>query len=151
MKILLNIMALLFIIGCTPNPSHHSDEAKEDALNQLEAVDVDFYSFLNYFNSDTDFQKSRVLFPLKLEYLGENMEEIVQERIGADEYQIIDLSYSEDIMNREQDAYEQIVNKISDNMMSIELRGVENGINVQYRFQKILDRWYLEFIGDYST
>ena len=106
-------------------------------------VDLDFKNFISYFNKSSEFQLSRVKFPLKAEVLDSDYEKI-EILIVKKYYQVNDfnleqnLEYNLEIIEKKDKAF-------------IEIRGIDNGIMIDYVFEKIKGKWLLTEITDLST
>ena len=136
MKIIISFVLTLFIVSCTQKNTEKS------------SVDETFQVFLNKFNNDSIFQKSRVKFPLSVvEMDNENYSE-VKRRIKRKDYIIIDLKEDRVIQKRE--GYTQKI-ELKNDKATIEIRGIENGIMEDYYFEKINSKWILVGWNDSST
>ncbi|MBK6265644.1 DUF4348 domain-containing protein [Marivirga sp. S37H4] len=111
--------------------------------------DIDFDSFLREFSSNKEFQLLRVDFPLKVKILEiEDKEEI--QAISKEEWHHTNLLDTANIKSRKVDAYSQTMH-VNESEAIIELRGIDNGISIDYKFQKVKGRWYLKEILNAST
>ncbi|WP_444666809.1 DUF4348 domain-containing protein [Flavobacterium columnare] len=106
------------------------------------SIDDDFKSFLEVFSKDSVFQLSRVTFPLVLEEWIDPETGTEKKLIDKKTYEILDFRYPKDALTREYDRYTQTV-KFKDNKAVVEIRGVDNGIYVDYIFEKINGKWLL--------
>ncbi|MFT3794155.1 DUF4348 domain-containing protein [Flavobacterium sp.] len=98
-------------------------------------IDEPFNAFLLHFNTDTVFQKSRVVFPLvTMQAETENSDQLSKKFITEADYQSIDLSWN--------DSYTQQV-LLNDRKATIQIRGVDNGIHTDVFFEKKNGQWKL--------
>lgn len=117
-----------------------------------ENVDERFDTFLSYFNKDSLFQVSRIVFPLRYKEVDWDTEglDLVERRVEPATFRMMDFSYDPAVANRELDAYEQTI-KVKGSKAIIEIRGIENGISTDCYFEKRKGKWMLYFIEDSST
>lgn len=121
-------------------------------------ADENFEDFLKDFSRDSLFQISRIKFPLKVKEIDlESMEEIkvnksgFKERtISKSEYTKLDFTYPKDALTRELDRYSQ-KNILKNNLMTVEIRGIDNGIYSDFYFEKINGKWFLKSWKEQST
>tara|TARA_R110001583_G_scaffold171794_3_gene325534 strand:- start:749 stop:1246 length:498 start_codon:yes stop_codon:yes gene_type:complete len=112
----------------------------EKEVNEIS--DTDFDTFLKRFNKDSIFQKSRINFPMTVKELEYENYEIIEKIINLDNYNIIDLTIDKSSETREYDQYSQKT-LIKENKAIIEIRGIDNGINCEYEFEKKNEKWKL--------
>ncbi len=142
--VFITVTLLYCLIACSQNKS-------ASAVNG-----EDFKVFLDRFNNDFEFQKSRILFPFiheSVEYdefETENGEIHFQEKLittetQESEWEKLDLTWDSSYAEREIDAYTQEIETVGDNT-SIYYKGVENGIHLQIVFVRKNKQWYLQKI-----
>ena len=108
--------------------------------NQQEK-DTSFQSFLTRFSADSQFQLSRVDFPLTIKLLDiMDNEEVIQ--LEKDEWVYLDLLDTAGANSRPIDAY-ALSTRLVDSLAYLQLRGVDNGIRIDYIFHKREEKWYL--------
>ena len=122
-------------------------QRKESTLDGNISIES-FENFFTKFKADSSFQVSRVKFPLTISTWGEDDNEVTYD-IQVDNWRHIKLEYDSQIRTRKIDAYIQEVKLYSDSA-KVELRGVDNGISVDYVFRKVDGRWMLISERDYS-
>lgn len=114
-----------------------------------ETVDNNFNDFIEKFSTDTTFQISRIKFPLKIQWYDvSNFKDtlIYKDRSG---FKMMDFRKKPKSQN---DNWEQkIVVDKNNTTATIEIRGIENGLVVDYFFEKINAAWMLIEIHDSST
>lgn len=149
------IVSLLFITiltACGNRPIHSADGGINELQGQIiaskEAVDDNFNVFIEKFSADSTFQQSRVKFPLKTKWydLSNGRDSIIyQDRAG---FKMMDFS-----KKKTSGQYVQWVQKIvvDREKARIEIRGIKNGIMVDYLFEKVSGAWMLIEIKDSST
>ncbi len=146
------IISCLLLFSCNSNTSDFtnvkSGQAAMDSSIQNEIAYNDFNSFIEKFSTDTLFQISHTIFPLKITW-----HEIERDTIfykGKSEVEFVDFRIKE--YNGEVDRWKQnIVIEESKKYAVIEIRGVDNGIHVDYIFKIINDAWMFVEIDDSST
>lgn len=156
MKIRILTIFLILILACKQSEKETqvgitTDKSKSELNNQTkviipENVDSEFNLFLEFFSSDSTFQISRVNFPLKVKHLDiENG--ILKNRIiePTDYYLKRFLPFN----NKNQDYTQEI--DIKNDKVIIFIRGIENGLVVDYEFDKIHGKWKLITWTDQST
>lgn len=134
------IISCLLLFSCNSNTSDFSNvkssQAVADSSIQNEIVHNDFNSFIEKFSTDTLFQISHTIFPLKITW-----HEIERDTIfykDKSEVEFVDFRIKE--YNGEVDRWKQnIVIAKSKKSAVIEIRGVDNGIHVDYIFELIND------------
>lgn len=164
-KIFLFLISFLFI-NCKNEISKNDNKKVEKPKienikteNQTSKItDENFEAFLNNFSRDSLFQISRVKFPLKVKEIDlESMEEINENKSGfkertisKSEYTKLDFTYPNDALTRELDRYSQ-KNILKNNLMTVEIRGIDNGIYSDFYFEKINGKWFLKSWEEQST
>lgn len=113
-------------------------------------VDNNFNLFLQVFNKDSLFQISRVKFPFIQKEWIDPENGTLKKLIDKKAYEILDFSYPKDALTREFDKYTQKI-KINKNKVTIEIRGIDNGIFSDYFFEKINGKWMLISCDEQST
>ncbi len=151
---LLFILASIFI-ECKPEIRKAEDKNQtENKVSEFKIpnnVDDNFNVFLSYFSKDSIFQVSRVNFPLKvIEIDDNNMMETIERTVEKEEYTKLDFEYPKDALTREFDRYTQKI-KAKGNNVTIEIRGVDNGIYSDVYFEKVKGKWFLKSWKDTSN
>ena len=163
MKIVYYILFIIltgFFMSCSgcKNQNSSSEERPENELTakldtfetQLEEPE-DFHLFLEKFNHSEMFQMRRIKFPLPV--IVPNMDDSamrpVEDTITKYEWETIDLSYDSTYLTREYDQYYQVSYTSKDTTI-LKLRGVNNGIHIDYIFTLSENRWYLVSFKDAS-
>ncbi|MDX6183019.1 DUF4348 domain-containing protein [Flavobacterium sp. Fl-77] len=104
----------------------------------------EFASFFEKFNKNKTFQMSRIHFPLTVKLNNDDFE-LVDYIIKKEEYTIINLN-----KNKEERDYNQKTILKKDKVI-IQQRGVNNGIFIDYVFEKRKGLWFLKTWIDEST
>lgn len=145
------IISCLLLFSCNSNTSDLTNIKSgqtSDSLIQNQIDHHDFNSFIEKFNTDTLFQISHTIFPLKITW-----HEIERDTIfyrGKSDVEFVDFRIKE--YNGEVDRWKQnIIIGESNKSAVIEIRGVDNGIHVDYIFKIINDAWMFVEIDDSST
>ena len=135
----------------TVKPVSKEQEILKEEKQETKIADEDFETFLKEFSQDSIFQMSRVKFPLKVNEIDFESESGTKENIvSKSEYKKMNFTYPEDAATRELDAYTQ-KNVLKNNLMIVEIRGVDNGIYTDIVFEKINGKWFLKTYTDQST
>jgi len=121
-------------------------------LSKIESSELDslteneFVGFLIKFSLDADFQRSHIAFPLKEVTMEmDSITTFKTSQIPVEEWEFFD--FISEIQ------YLIIIHEkpLNPNTQHIHLRGNENGISVEYIFQKINGEWMFVQINDQST
>lgn len=145
------IISCLLLFSCNSNTSDLTNIKSgqtSDSLIQNQIAHHDFNSFIEKFSTDTLFQISHTIFPLKITW-----HEIERDTIfyrGKSDVEFVDFRIKE--YKGEVDRWKQnIIIDESNKSAVIEIRGVDNGIHVDYIFKIINDAWMFVEIDDSST
>jgi hypothetical protein len=156
MKHFLFLLTIL-ILGCNSNSTKRINDSTSGILdpekivqNKTEAEKEAFESFFEKFKSDSVFQKDRILFPLiSLQWeIGDD--EPTKRLINRDDWRFWDFRYDDNFATRDTDAYTQ-QKKVYGDSVRIEIRGVDNGIYIDYDFLVRSNKWTLIMEKDYSN
>ena len=108
----------------------------------------DFCSFLGKFCKDSVFQKQRIHFPLDMNYLDDDFNE-VKENWTQEKWKFSRFYYNCDSIAT---LYYDFQRTFKDTDLRILIiQGFNNGINAQYTFKRINDIWIMIKYEDYST
>ncbi|MFN7328906.1 MAG: DUF4348 domain-containing protein [Bacteroidota bacterium] len=138
---LLFILLTISLVGCGTKTTELTTDKNVQGEN--------FDDFFNKFRSDSIFQMERVKFPLTL-VTWDIDDNLATEEIDRENWRHLKLEYKDEFGTREIDAYTQET-KIYADSAKIELRGVDNGIHVDYVFNKVDGQWTLTTERDYSN
>ncbi|WP_207420225.1 DUF4348 domain-containing protein [Desertivirga brevis] len=147
------LILVSFLSCCADRPtSGISNNLKENYSvigGAREAVDSNFNDFIEKFSSDTAFQISRTRFPLKVKwYNNENdRDSLIYKDRSA--FEMIDFRKKKSDTKYDKWEQKRMVDKATS--ARIEIRGIDNGIMVDYLFEKIKGAWMLIEIDDDST
>ncbi|MCV9933784.1 DUF4348 domain-containing protein [Flavobacterium sp. LS1R47] len=120
----------------------NDEKEPEDASDKTNQED--FNHFFRLFNHDAVFQISRVNFPLKVKINNDDLE-LVDYIIPKEKYTSIDLD-----KKPEERGYKQQLILKKDKAV-IQQRGIDNGIFIDYFFEKKDGKWQLVTWVDIST
>lgn len=147
-------LAFILFIACgdTSKTSLNKQLGNENsnAIPTKEFIDSDFNLFIDKFSNDSTFQLSRTKFPLKIRWydIDNDNDYIFYE--NKSNFEIIDFRKKKSTGVDNQ--WEQKINLDTNNTSAIiEIKGIENGILVNYFFEKINGAWILTAIEDIST
>lgn len=109
-----------------------------------------FRNFIHEMSINHEFQKERVLFPLKVERLNVWDFEIIEDTIESSEW------VHQNFLRDNDESFTTICFSEECSFSSLDqiilgTLGRENGIFIRYHFRLINEKWYLYKIQDYST
>jgi hypothetical protein len=144
------ILTALFFVSCGPKStdSTATDHIADTSSISKNGEEEDFNQFFKKFTTDSVFQMQRTKFPFRVIWLteeGETTHETDKENWTHPTFYFED-SYA----TRPVDAYTQKI-KIYTDSATLEQRGVDNGIYVDYLFLKDKGKWILNSGRDYSN
>ncbi|MDO4790277.1 MAG: DUF4348 domain-containing protein [Porphyromonas sp.] len=113
--------------------------------NEVEDFDI----FMEQFNNDFSFQKSRVIFPLRYEGYDLETDSLLLQEIAEEEWIDMDLSWDPSYKTRETDAYDREIIERKDTTI-VHFQGVDNGINLEAVFVSKEGKWFLLQFSDKS-
>ncbi len=108
-----------------------------------------FNNFFLKFTTDSLFQIERVRFPFLIKSL-DTADKLTFEKIGRDKWKFLTFEYKDEYEKREIDAYTQETKLFADSA-KIELRGVDNGIYIDFELYKEHGKWFLTSEKDFSN
>ena len=104
----------------------------------------DFNEFFKKFNGDPKFQISRVIFPVK--YRGNNDDfELSDYTMAKEGYKVLHLN------NKADEKYLKRTFLVKKNKVTLQERGLDNGIYIDYVFELKDNKWFLKTWVDEST
>lgn len=109
-------------------------------------AEEDFDDFIYKFISDSLYQLDRIKFPLKSQQW--DLEEVDSTRIERNNWKTVRLFWGEQYRPQVYDNFKREMRDTDERLFCWE--GIENGINVEYRFSRIMGRWYLTEFTDLS-
>lgn len=132
------LLTLLLFVGCSQANFSHMEDSAADTNNSKEERDIDananFSDFAYQFGFNSDFQKSRIKFPLEYNNLG-NISLIKEDKWFADKLYSNLESYTEigNGLNKNSKSNERVFSWIK----------LKTGISRNYYFKKENNHWYL--------
>ncbi len=150
------VISLLLVVSCKKEIAPQNTILKdvdENVVANEEKVPVatsnkndleDFNHFFRLFNHDTVFQISRINFPLKVKINNDDLE-LVDYVIPKEKYTTINLNKKPE----ERDFNQQLI--LKKDKAVIQQRGIDNGIFIDYFFEKKDGKWQLITWVDVST
>jgi hypothetical protein len=151
---IVGLLFLLLFIACDNNSTNStngkSNERQAHASPIKEDVDSNFNDFIDQFSTDSTFQLSRTKFPLKTKWydLDNGKDSLIYKDRSS--FEMIDLSKKKSTGQEDQWERKIVIDKKNTSAI-IEIRGIDNGIIVDYLFKKINGAWMLIEIDDSST
>ena len=136
--------------GSTNSTGRQSNETQNPAIPAKESIDNNFNDFIDKFSTDSTFQISRIKFPLKTKWYDIDNDKdslIYKDRSG---FEMMDFRNKNSTGQYDQWEQKMVVDK-NNTSATIEIRGIENGIMIDYLFEKINGAWMLMEIDDSST
>jgi len=124
-------------------------DSTEHPITTTEQADGGFEPFLIKFSSNEEFQLLRIEFPLAVKLIDIEDKEETQ-IIQKSDWQHYNLLDTAGIETRDIDAYSQQI-EIQDSAAFIKLRGIDNGIRIDYRFHLKNGQWFLFEVVNVST
>lgn len=152
---LLVTLLLLLSIHLTSCNRSSTNTSREDAnkhdvvLNKSkESIDDNFSDFIKKFSIDSTFQLSRITFPLKIQWRSIDQDTLFY--YDRSEHEMMDFrkEKSTTLFNRWK---QTILIDQNNTSATIEIRGIDNGIMIDYVFEKIHRMWMLVEVIDSST
>lgn len=148
------LLIVTLLTACDNNSKslirRQSIERQTQIIPTKEAVDNNFNDFIDKFSVDSAFQLSRTKFPLKIKWY--DLENDRDSLIYRDKSSFEMMDFRTKKSTGRYDQWEQkIVIDKSNASATIEIRGIENGIMVDYLFEKVNGGWMLIEIDDSST
>jgi hypothetical protein len=125
-----------------------TNDKQSSTSESKDTVDNDFNVFIVKFSTDSMFQLSRIKFPLKISW-----HEIDQDTVmykNKSDFELIDFRAKKYTGPLDQWQQEIIIDK-NNKSATIEIRGIDNGIFIEYVFEKINGTWMFIEIDDSST
>lgn len=149
-----SILLSILLISCdstlTNTTNRYSNEPQTVTIPTKETVDNNFKTFIEKFSSDSVFQLSRTKFPLKIKWY-----DIINDRDSLIYKNRVDFEMMDFRKKKSTGQYDQWEQKVvadkNNTSVTIEIRGIENGIMIDYLFEKINEAWVLIEIDDRST
>ncbi|MFK8266259.1 DUF4348 domain-containing protein [Capnocytophaga cynodegmi] len=157
--IFLGVTTLIFLIGYGASYWHLSknnepvqSQVQADTLiedkaqsqeNQWTPKSVstpEFDEFFKKFNTDKSFQLSKIIFPITISI--DEMGEISQKTIAKNKWEFDEIDENSDMY--------YVIKTVEGDNATVWLSGKENGINVEYFFEKRNEKWFLVSMKDSS-
>ncbi len=138
---------LLFVSYCSIK---NKVNAKDVGTGQYESDgdSLQFKQFLLNFSKDTLYQLKHINFPLSVESSNDEGE-VERSNMQREQWSHLDFAYDMENVLRETDAYEQLIEVDSDSYV-VSIKGIDNGISVDYIFIRKNKDWYLNRLLDLS-
>jgi Domain of unknown function (DUF4348) len=138
---------LLASCGTQTNDSTTDKNVESEKTN---LVGENFSDFFAKFKNDSLFQVERVKFPMTLKSWDIDQDKPTNDKLDISNWRHLDFEYMDDYAKREIDAYTQETKMYADSV-KIQLRGVDNGIYIDYEFVNVDGKWFLVAEKDYSN
>lgn len=104
----------------------------------------DFNEFFKKFNADPKFQISRVIFPVKYRANNDDFE-LSDYTMAKEGYKVLHLN------NKADEKYLKRTFLVKKNKVTLQERGLDNGIYIDYIFELKDNKWFLKTWVDEST
>lgn len=105
-----------------------------------------FDDFIYKFISDSLFQLGRIKFPLKSQQW--DSDQVDSTRIEKNNWKTVRLFWGDEYRPQIYDNFKREMRDTDERLFCWE--GIENGINIEYRFSRIKGLWYLTEFNDFS-
>lgn len=144
-KTLLFVTLLLVVFSCNrmnkPTPAAFIKEYSEA-----------FDPFFDHFNTDSVFQRSRIVFPLNSFVIPEESTdyELINQPIESADYVILDLTYHDSLAKQAFNAFQRSIQTKKDTTW-VKFSGIDNGIHEEFIFERRKGKWFLVKVIDGST
>ncbi|WP_346086804.1 DUF4348 domain-containing protein [Sphingobacterium ginsenosidimutans] len=112
------------------------------------SINDEFANFIEKFSTDTAFQINSVKFPLKVTWYDQDQEKDKVTYKTRTDYKLLDLRNS--TSKSQTDQMERKTTVDNNKSAKITMRGIDNGILVEYHFEKTKGKWFLILIKDNS-
>lgn len=146
--LLSNAVIGILSIGCNSKPSA-SNKTIKTKLEEIDVTDQSFYSFIEKFSIDTQFQFNRTQYPLMLIEPSDEIADHFDTFYHANHWA---LRGTFDFRNNKTTDETQEIRIDHDELSAtIIVSGIDCGISVYYHFKKIKGLWMLTHIEDWST
>lgn len=151
-NILMGILLSMLLGSCHNNSTTETNVAIDDSgiISTGESVDDDFNIFIEKFSSDSLFQLSRIKFPLMIIIYDMSNDRDSAMCINKSDFNILDFRKKKSSVQSDQ-WKQEIVFDNKHTSATIEIRGIDNGMMVDYLFEKVNGAWMLIEIKDSST
>lgn len=149
-----SLLLVTLLIACDNSSSNatngQSNEKQTPTIPTKETIDNNFNNFIDKFSIDSTFQVSRTKFPLKIKWydIDNDRDSIIYK--DSSSFELMDFGKKKSKGQYDQWEQKIVVDK-NNTSATIEVRGIDNGIMVDYLFEKINGTWMLIEIDDSST
>ena len=143
-------LILLILFSCSSRSSDSIATDKEtDSLVISNSEDKEEFSdFFDKFTTDSLFQMERTKFPFRVLWATEEGETVHE--TAKENWRHSTFRYENNYASRQVDAYTQEAKDYGDSVR-LELRGVDNGIYIDYNFVRDKGKWILVSGKDFSN
>jgi hypothetical protein len=144
------ILTLFFFSSCGQKSTESISSDKNTDSLAFSSIDdqENFNEFFKKFTADSLFQIERIKFPWRVLMTTEDGKTV--EETHKEDWTYSTFYYDDSYASRQEDAYTQEIKNYGDTV-KLELRGVDNGIHVDYEFVKDSRKWILVSGKDYSN
>lgn len=146
---LLLMLVFSAFLSCQPEVKQNQKPTSVPTEHSDTILQENFESFIQEFSSDSNFQKSRIQFPLKITLIDENNKSTEFFK-KSNEFEMMDFRMKKSKGKTNQWEQNIVINE-DHKSAQIQIRGIDNGIHVDYLFKKINGNWFLFEITDQST
>lgn len=159
------VILLIIYFGCNQsrNDTSKINEEESDStllpstdnsISSTKKIDSEkseqFDSFFENYTTDSIFQVDRTIFPVKQKYREIGEDEPTSTNVKQSHWGFYTFDYHDSLATRQVDAYTQTINYGIDTTR-LEIRGVDNGIFIDYNFVNKDGHWFLVSIYNYSN
>ncbi|MEP2671572.1 MAG: DUF4348 domain-containing protein [Cyclobacteriaceae bacterium] len=142
------IFLILFSCGSRPSDSIATDTETDSLAISNSEDKEEFSDFFDKFTTDSLFQMERTQFPFRVLWATEDGETVHE--TAKENWRHSTFYYENNYSSRQVDAYTQEAKDYGDTVR-LELRGVDNGIFIDYNFVRDKGKWILVSGKDFSN
>ena len=139
----------MLLVSCGTKTNDTTTDKDVDSV-KTSLNEEDFGDFFDRFKTDSLFQIERVKFPMTTKSWNIDEDKPTTDKIEIVSWRHLRFEYKDEYAKREIDAYTQ-EEKVFADSAKLELRGVDNGILIDYDFIKVNGQWFLVSEKDYSN
>jgi hypothetical protein len=139
----------LLLLSCGAGTNNSTTDKSDDSI-KTDLGEENFSDFFERFKTDSLFQVERVEFPMTIKSWDIDGDKPTTDKLEIRNWRHLDFEYKHEYAKREIDAYTQET-KIYADSAKLQIRGVDNGILIDFEFTKVEGQWFLVSEKDYSN
>ncbi|WP_066627988.1 DUF4348 domain-containing protein [Labilibacter marinus] len=147
--LILGVILFFTLNGFRNSFSQHDKKFNRSPLTPIQdSTCMSFNNFLELFSSDSTFQLNHILFPLKFTSIDMEEDEFI-DLIKKEDWKFLQLGNNSETKNRNTNSHQQSI-ELGVDKAKILIRGIDNGISIDFVFEKRNGNWILIEWNDYS-